>query len=158
MDSNLSRNFRGLRPMRLSLVAYLRPVRSGQRVARIAKVSYAGFGGTAKHALARHRRPECGSVSRGKTRRPAPDLASGDLGDLDGGPDHVGGAFFALWSFRHRACPCALQNTWYQGAHGFAYHSIVDAHVRTPGPLAQPQCPAIRHTRQTGQGCTLTPT
>ena len=54
----------------------LRPVRSGQRGAHIAKISYAGFGGTAKHAVARHRRPECGSVSRGKIRRP-PRLAIG---------------------------------------------------------------------------------
>ena len=52
MDSNSPRYFRGLRPMRLSVVAYLRPVGSGQRVAHIAKVSYAGFGGTAKGALA----------------------------------------------------------------------------------------------------------
>ena len=35
----------------------MRPLRSGQRVADIAKISYAGFGGTAKPALARHRRP-----------------------------------------------------------------------------------------------------
>ncbi len=70
----------GLTPDALFRRGLLRPVRSGKRVAHIAIVSYAGFGGTAKGAMARHRRPECGSVSRGKTGRPAPDHRGAAVG------------------------------------------------------------------------------
>ena len=44
----------------------------GQRVADIAEISYPGFGGTAKHALARHCRSECGRIHTGKHAAPRP--------------------------------------------------------------------------------------
>ncbi len=79
MDSNLSRNFRGLRPMRLSVVAYRG--RSGPaNGVLIPQKSLTPVLVVRLHALARHRRPECGSVSRGKTHRPAPGYRRAAVG------------------------------------------------------------------------------